>query len=57
LEILAHIRAGANNKMIARQLNISVNTVKSHIYNTFQKLGARNRVEALIKAKQTGYLV
>jgi DNA-binding CsgD family transcriptional regulator len=56
-EILVHIRAGANNKMIARQLNISVNTVKSHIYNTFQKLGARNRVEALVKAKQSGYLV
>jgi DNA-binding CsgD family transcriptional regulator len=55
-EIIARIRAGLNNKSIARQLNISVNTVKSHIYNIFQKLQASNRVEALLKAQQAGYL-
>ncbi|MCG6970096.1 MAG: helix-turn-helix transcriptional regulator [Gammaproteobacteria bacterium] len=55
-EIIARIRAGLNNKNIARQLNISVHTVKSHIYNIFQKLQASNRVEALLKAEQAGYL-
>lgn len=54
-EIIARIRVGLNNKNIARQLNISVNTVKSHIYNIFQKLQASNRVEALLKAQQAGY--
>ena len=55
-QIIIHIRAGSNNKVIADKLNISINTVKSHIYNIFQKLNARNRVEALVKAKQAGYL-
>lgn len=56
-QIIIHIRAGLNNKVIADKLNISINTVKSHIYNIFQKLNARNRVEALVKAKQAGYLL
>jgi DNA-binding CsgD family transcriptional regulator len=55
-EIVSRIRAGLNNKSIARQLNISVNTVKSHVSNILQKLDAGNRVEALLKAQQAGYL-
>lgn len=55
-EIVFRIRAGLNNKNIARQLNISVNTVKSHVSNILQKLDAGNRVEALVKAQQAGYL-
>jgi len=57
LDIICCIRTGLNNKNIAKQLNISVNTVKSHIYNIFQKLQARNRVEAMLKAEQAGYLI
>lgn len=56
LGVLTHIQAGLCNKAIAKRLNISLNTVKSHIYNIFQKLNATNRVEALVKAKQAGYL-
>jgi len=55
-EIIFRIRRGLNNKSIANQLNISVNTVKCHIYNIFQKLQATNRVEALVKAEQAGYI-
>ena len=55
-EIIAHIRAGLNNKTIARRLNISINTVKCHIYNIFQKLHASNRVEAILKAEQSGHV-
>jgi DNA-binding CsgD family transcriptional regulator len=55
-EIIFRIRNGLNNKSIARQLNISVNTVKSHIYNIFQKLQATNRVDALVKAEKAGYI-
>ena len=55
-QIIVSIRNGLNNKTIARQLNISVNTVKSHIYKIFQKLQAKNRVEALLKAERAGYL-
>lgn len=55
-EIIFRIRSGLNNKSIANQLNISVNTVKCHIYNIFQKLQATNRVDALVKAEKAGYL-
>jgi DNA-binding CsgD family transcriptional regulator len=55
-EIIAHIHNGLSNKVIAGRLHISINTVKSHIYHIFQKLHATNRVEALVKAKQGGYL-
>lgn len=55
-QIICRIRGGLNNKKIARQLNISVNTVKCHIYNIFQKLQVSNRVEALLIAEQAGYL-
>ncbi len=55
-EIIIQIRNGSNNKTIARRLNISLNTVKCHVYNIFQKLNASNRVEALVKARQAGYL-
>jgi DNA-binding CsgD family transcriptional regulator len=55
-QIILRIRRGLNNKSIASQLNISVNTVKCHIYNIFQKLQATNRVDALIKAESAGYI-
>ena len=55
-QIIFRIRGGLNNKSIARQLNISVNTVKCHIYNIFQKLHATNRVDALVKAGKAGYI-
>ena len=34
---------GLRNKEIARQLNISEKTVKSHLNNIFQKLGLEGR--------------
>jgi DNA-binding NarL/FixJ family response regulator len=41
------IAKGAQNKEIAEQLNISVNTVKTHIYSIFRKTNCRNRVELI----------
>ena len=55
-EILCHIRKGLNNKLIARRLDISIHTVKCHIYNIFQKLNVSNRVEALLMAERVGML-
>ncbi|HZE47362.1 MAG TPA: LuxR C-terminal-related transcriptional regulator [Xanthobacteraceae bacterium] len=39
-EIRALISAGLGNKDIARRLNISTNTVKSHVHNMLGKLAA-----------------
>src|SRR6266576_1887638 len=42
-EIRDLITAGLGNKDIARQLNISTNTVKSHVHNMLGKLAGSRR--------------
>ena len=49
LDVLAAIGAGSSNKAIARDLGISLHTVKFHIESLFRKLGARTRAEAVAK--------
>ena len=44
-DILVLILAGKSNRDIERELFISYHTVKNHVYNIFQKLGAKNRFE------------
>jgi len=45
-----------SNQEISLQLNISINTTKSHIKELFSKLDAHNRIEAVVMAKQRGLL-
>ncbi|MGQ9365719.1 LuxR C-terminal-related transcriptional regulator [Azospirillum sp. ST 5-10] len=45
-EILELLREGLSNKLIARRLNVSEVTVKSHLCHVFRKLGVQNRVQA-----------
>lgn len=45
-EILGLLREGLPNKLIARRLNVSEVTVKSHLCHVFRKLGVQNRVQA-----------
>lgn len=40
-----HLRDGASNKQLARDLQISQATVKTHLINLFRKVGVRNRTE------------
>lgn len=49
-EILALIAEGKSNKEIAAELFISVNTVKVHVSNIFQKISVTSRTEATIYA-------
>lgn len=49
LEILELMSSGFRNKEIAEKLFISAHTVRSHIYNIYEKLHVQNRVEALNK--------
>lgn len=49
LDVLAAVGTGLSNKQIARQLRISLHTVKFHIESLFRKLGARTRAEAVAK--------
>ncbi|GLQ30492.1 LuxR C-terminal-related transcriptional regulator [Litoribrevibacter albus] len=47
LQILKLTATGATNAQIADKLNVSMHTVKTHMYNLFKKIGASNRVQAI----------
>jgi two-component system nitrate/nitrite response regulator NarP len=47
--VLSDLASGRTNKQIARDLNVSLNTVKFHVRNLFQKLGVNSRGQAIAK--------
>jgi DNA-binding NarL/FixJ family response regulator len=51
-EVLILVEAGLNNRQIARKLDISERTVKSHLHNIFQRLGVTHRTEAALWAQR-----
>jgi DNA-binding CsgD family transcriptional regulator len=56
LEVLTLLAAGRSNKEIARQLELSPNTVKTHVANLFEKLDARRRTHAISRARELGII-
>jgi DNA-binding NarL/FixJ family response regulator len=54
IEILKLLRDGSPYKIIADKLNISENTVATHIKNMFAKVGATNKMELVGKLMKGG---
>lgn len=54
LDVLREIAAGRSNKEIAMRLDVSPNTVKTHVAHLFEKLGARRRTDAINRARELG---
>lgn len=48
-EVLSLLADGFRNKEVASKLNVSTSTIKSHVYNIYQKLHVTSKVEALNK--------
>jgi two-component system nitrate/nitrite response regulator NarP len=46
-ELLEALGSGRTNAELARQLGVSVNTVKFHLRNLFDKIGVRNKAQAV----------
>ncbi|HEY0105709.1 MAG TPA: response regulator transcription factor [Rhizomicrobium sp.] len=54
LEVLRELAAGRSNKQIAARLDVSPNTVKTHVARLFEKLGAARRTDAIARARELG---
>lgn len=56
MEILGFLVEGLPNRFIAAKVHLSQNTIKFHVHQLLQKLGARNRTELARKATREGWL-
>jgi LuxR family maltose regulon positive regulatory protein len=52
LEVLRLLAAGLSNEEIARRLQVTYGTVKTHVHNIYGKLGADSRVRAVALARE-----
>jgi len=55
-EVLERIAAGGRNREVGEELSISEETVKVHVKHIMEKLGARDRTEAVAIALRRGIL-
>ena len=56
LEILKRLAEGKVYKQIAGEIGLSTSTVRTHLHNTYAKLGAVDRAQAVLLATQRGWL-
>ena len=56
IDVLRVISRGASNKEAARELTISLSTVRTHIESVFRKLGCSTRAAATLKASAMGLI-
>lgn len=56
IEIIRLVATGASNKEIADKLVISEGTVKNHLSSILSKLNVRDRMQAVLKAKELGII-
>lgn len=52
VEVLAHLRHGSPNKVIARELGVTEGTVKVHVRQIMRRLGAANRTQAAVLSER-----
>ena len=56
-EAIALAARGLDTKTMARQMGLSVHTVRGYIKSAMTKLGAHNRLEMIVRATEAGMLV
>jgi LuxR family maltose regulon positive regulatory protein len=55
-KMLRFVATGLSNENIASRLSVTVHTVKWHLRNVFEKLHVRNRMQAILLARQHGLI-
>ena len=56
LEVLQALAHGLSNREIAGQLVITEGTVKNHVSNLIDKMGVRDRTQAVLKGQELGLI-
>jgi putative nucleotidyltransferase with HDIG domain len=56
LEVLKRLAEGKVYKQIAHELELSTSTVRTHLHNTYAKLGAVDRAQAVLVATEQGWI-
>ena len=56
MEVLGYLLLGMPNKVIAARLGMAEGTVKTHLNTVYRVLGARNRVHAILRARDLGLM-
>jgi putative nucleotidyltransferase with HDIG domain len=54
--VVSELAKGHVYKEIAAGLGLSVSTVRTHLYNTYRKLGVTDRAQAILLAKDNGWI-
>ncbi len=56
MDVLLQIKEGLRNPEIAANLGLSTKTVENHVRSILQKLGAKNRTEAVVVALKSSLI-
>jgi len=56
LQVLELLAAGRSNKEIAHHLNLSPNTIKTHVARLYDKLEVKRRTAAILRARELGMI-
>src|SRR5215203_6103017 len=56
VEVLKRLAQGKVYKQIAQELELSTSTVRTHLHNTYSKLGAVDRAQAVLIATERGWI-
>ena len=57
IQVLRLLTTGAGNEEIANKLEISLNTVKTHVMHLMDKTGFNSRTQLAIQARITGFVI
>ncbi len=56
LDVLRHLSEGKVYKQIAGEMQLSVSTIRTHLHNVYGKIGAVDRAQAVLTARDRGWL-